>query len=66
MYYVVRWVFNKGRTTCLRYHTKGHCENPTVNAEEKTKEDAILKQLNRNAYNDLILAQDHTLCLQII
>ena len=36
------------------------------NEEEKTKEDAVLKQLNKNAYNDLILAQGDTVCFQIV
>ena len=38
----------------------------TDNAEEKTKEDAIIKKLNKNAYNDLVLVQDETLYFQII
>ena len=41
-------------------------KTPKYNAEEKTKEDAILKQLNKNAYNDLILAQYDALCFHII
>ena len=35
------------------------------NEEEKTKEDYILNKLNKNAYNDLILEKDDTVCLQI-
>ena len=35
------------------------------NSEEKTKEYAILKQLNNNSHNDLILAHDDTVCFQI-
>ena len=36
------------------------------NKEENTKEDSIPKQLNKNAYNDPILAQDDTLCFHIV
>ena len=36
------------------------------NKEEKTKEYTILKQLKKNAYNELILAQDDTVCFHII
>ena len=39
---------------------------PAGNSEENTKEDTILKKLNNNAYNDLILVQDDTVCFQII
>ena len=35
-------------------------KTPEDNTEDKTKEDAILKQLNKNAYNDLVLAQYET------
>ena len=41
---------------------RGAVKTPPDNAEEKTKEDNILKKLNRNVYNDLILAQDYTVC----
>ena len=41
-------------------------ESLVENAEEKTKEDAILKQLNRNTYNDLLFAQGDTVCFQIV
>ena len=34
--------------------------------EEKTKEDTILKQLNKNTCNDMILVQDDTVCFYII
>ena len=36
------------------------------NKEENTKEYTILKQLNKNAYNEPILAQDETVCFHII
>ena len=34
--------------------------------EYQNKEDTILKQLKKNAYNDLILAQSDTVCFQIV
>ena len=36
------------------------------NKEEKIKEYTILKQLNKNVYNEPILAQDDTVCFHII
>ena len=36
------------------------------NVEEKTQNDRVLKQLNKNMYNDLILTQDDTVCFQIV
>ena len=41
-------------------------KTPAYNEEEKTKEDDIIKQLNKNAHNDLILTQEETLCFHII
>ena len=41
-------------------------KTPADNAEEKTEEDTILKQLSKNAYNGLISAQDDTVCFQIV
>ena len=41
-------------------------KTPVENAEENTKEDAILNKLNKNAYNDLIFAQYDTVCFQIV
>ena len=38
---------------------------PAKNEEEKTKENATLKQLNKIAYNYLVLAQDDTVCFHI-
>ena len=45
---------------------RGTAKKPTENLEENTKGDAILKKLKKNAYNDLILAQDDTVCFQIV
>ena len=64
MKYVVSKVLIKGKTTWMFY--KGTVKIPPNNAEMKTKEDAVLKQLNKNAYNDLVLAQDDTLCFQVV
>ena len=36
------------------------------NTDENTQEDSILKQLNNNAYNNMILAQYDTVCLHIV
>ena len=41
-------------------------KTPADNEEEKIKEDAILKQLSNNKYNELILAQCDTVCFQIV
>ena len=45
---------------------RGTMKTPADNKAEKTKEYAILKQLNKNAYKDLILAHDDTVCFQIV
>ena len=45
---------------------RGTVKTTADNAEETTKEDTILNQLNNNAQNDLILAQYGTVCLHII
>ena len=66
MTYVVKGVLRKGRTTLLQYHPKGHHKTPTDNEEENTKEDAITKQIKKNAYNDLVLEQDDTVCFHIL
>ena len=44
---------------------RGNMKTPEDNTEDKTKEDAIPKQLNKNTYNGLILEQDDTVCFQI-
>ena len=44
----------------------GTVKTPSDNAEENTKEDDILKQLNKNAYKDLVLAQDETVCFHTV
>ena len=62
MTYVVREVLIKVRKTWLRYHPKVQRDNPRENAEEKNKEDATFKKMNKNSYNDLVLAQDNTTC----
>ena len=41
-------------------------KTPVDNEEEKIKEDDMLNQLNKNAYNDLILAQDDTVFFHIV
>ena len=41
-------------------------KTPNYIAKDKAKEDAILKQLNKNSYNDLILAQYDTVCFNIV
>ena len=45
---------------------RGTVKTLADNAEDKTKEDDILKELNKNTYNDLILAQDDTVCFKIV
>ena len=45
---------------------RGTVKTTADNAEETTKEDTILNQLNKNAYNNLVLEQDGTVCLQIV
>ena len=35
-------------------------------SEDKTKEDIIIKQLNKNTYNDLVLAQYYTVFPQLL
>ena len=45
---------------------RGAVKTPPDNAEEKTKEDNILKQLNKNMYKNLILVQDVTVCFQLV
>ena len=41
-------------------------KTPKGNKYEKTKEDAILKQLNKNTYNGLVFAQNDTVCFRIV
>ena len=41
-------------------------KTPVDNEEYKTKEDAIIKELNKKAYNELVLAQDDTVCFHIV
>ena len=45
---------------------RGTVKTPEYNKEENTKEDDILKQINKNLYNDLVLEQDDTVCFQIV
>ena len=35
------------------------------NAKDHTKEDTILNKINNNAYNDIVLSQDDTMCSHI-
>ena len=55
------------RSGWLEYHIilRVIVKFPTDNEEDKTKEDATLKTLNKKAYNDLILAQYDTVCSKI-
>ena len=46
--------------------TKGNIKTLVQEAKEKTQEDDILKKINKNTYNGLILEQDDTACLQIV
>ena len=64
--YVIREVLCKGRSTCIQYHPGGTVKTQSYIAEENTKEECILKQLDKNAYNDLILVQYYTVCFHII
>ena len=45
---------------------RGTNKKPAENTEAKTQEDTILNQINKNTYNDLFLAQDDTVCFQIV
>ena len=45
---------------------RGTVKTPEENEDVKTKENDILKQLNKNSYNDLVLAQDETVCFRIV
>ena len=45
---------------------RGTMKTPADIVEKKTKEDAILKQLNKNTHNGLILVQYDKVCLQIV
>ena len=38
---------------------------PADNAEYNTQEDTILNQVNKNGYNDLMLAQDYIVYFDI-
>ena len=65
-------VFGKGklleRSRLIGYDItlRGNIKTPEENAEEKTKEDAILKKLNKNTYNVLYLEQYAKFCLHIV
>ena len=44
---------------------RGNVKNLADNSEDKIKEDTILKQLNYNVFNNLILTQDDIVCSHI-
>ena len=59
-------VLSKGMKYLPLIITKGNIKTLLQEAKEKTQEDDILKKINKNTYNGLILEQDDTVCLQIV
>ena len=66
MPYVVREFLSKEGLFIYNLILRGTVKTPEDNKTQKTNEDAILKELKKNAYNGLILAQDDTVCFHIV
>ena len=45
---------------------RGAVNTLVQNAEENTKEDYIIKRLNKNTYNGLVWVQYDTVCFKIV